>query len=450
MKPQLWLWLSLRLVSFLLVGLVLGLWIDRPFEGIAIVLAVVLARELWRLHGLQRWLLDGAGEPSPDGSGIWGDVLSLVARLQRRKQYHKHRLLRLLRELRRSTAAIPDGVVLLNPQAEILWFNRMAARLLQLRPRSDVGLRIENLVRQPAFVSYLHSGKYDKPVVVRAGAGGELYLNAQVVPYGAGQILLLVRDVTAQQRLEAMRKDFVANASHELRSPLTVIAGYLETLSQDMELDPQLAGPIREMRRQSSRMTAIIEDLLALSRLESDDQPAVGEPIAIAPLLEQLRRDVLARAGQQLDVQVQVEGASRLRGDPAQVHSAFSNLVDNAAKYTPAGGAITLRWREDAEGGHFSVRDTGIGIAAEHLPRLTERFYRVDPGRSRATGGSGLGLAIVKHVMQRHGGSLGIESEEGHGSTFSCHFPADRLVAGPQPEAPAARTGAHAGAAAAL
>jgi two-component system phosphate regulon sensor histidine kinase PhoR len=450
MKSPLWWWLLARLASVFAVGLLLGLWIGAPELGVAVVLGLVLMRELLRLRRLQLWLQAGAGEPAPDAGGIWGDVLSLVARLQRRKQYHKQRLLRLLRELRRSTAAIPDGVVLLNPQAEILWFNRMAAKLLQLRPRSDVGLRIENLVRQPAFVSYLRDAKYDKPVLVRAGAGGELYLKAQVVPYGTGQFLLLVRDVTAQQRLEAMRKDFVANASHELRSPLTVIAGYLETLSQDLELEPQLAGPVQEMRRQSSRMTAIIEDLLALSRLESDDQPALGEPIAIAPLLEHLRRDVLARAGQQLDVQVQVDGASRLRGDPAQVHSAFSNLVDNAAKYTPASGAITLRWWEDDEGGHFAVRDTGIGIGPEHLPRLTERFYRVDPGRSRATGGSGLGLAIVKHVMQRHDGSLAIESEEGRGSTFSCHFPPERLVEAADGELPAARTGAHAGAATAL
>jgi len=450
MKLSLWWWLAARIAGTLAFGLLVGLPFGHPAIGVAVVASVVLLRLMYLLRTTQRWLRGIDRAVAPEAGGAWGELVGLIARLQRRKQYHKRRLMRLLRELRRSTAAIPDGVVLLNPQAEILWFNRMAAKLLQLRPRSDVGLRIENLVRQPAFVDYLHSGTYDKPVIVRAGAGGDMYLNAQVVPYGTGQFLLLVRDVTAQQRLEAMRKDFVANASHELRSPLTVIAGYLETLSQDMELDPQLAGPIREMRRQSSRMTAIIEDLLALSRLESDDQPAVGEPIAIAPLLEQLRRDVLARAGQQLDVQVQVEGASRLRGDPAQVHSAFSNLVDNAAKYTPAGGAITLRWSEDAEGGHFAVRDTGIGIGPEHLPRLTERFYRVDPGRSRATGGSGLGLAIVKHVMQRHGGSLGIESEEGQGSTFSCHFPAERLLPAPGSGPSAARTGAHAGAAAAL
>jgi two-component system phosphate regulon sensor histidine kinase PhoR len=444
MKSPLWWWLLARLASVLVVGLLLGLWLGAPELGVAIVLGLVLLRELLRLRRLQAWLQAGAGEPSPDAGGIWGDVLSLVARLQRRKQYHKQRLLRLLRELRRSTAAIPDGVVLLNPQGEILWFNRMAARLLQLRPRGDVGLRIENLVRQPEFIRYLQGSAYDQPVVFRAGPAGELFLTAQVVPYGAGQRLMLVRDVTLQQRLEAMRKDFVANASHELRSPLTVIAGYLETLSQDEQLDPVLAGPINEMRRQSTRMTAIIEDLLALSKLEVEGEDVAIEPIDLAALLEHLRRDALARSSQALDVQVQCEPGAWLLGDPAQVHSAFANLADNAAKYTPAGGRVTLRWWQDDEGGHFSVQDTGIGIAAEHLPRLTERFYRVDPGRSRATGGSGLGLAIVKHVLQRHGGSLEVTSAEGRGSTFTCHFPLERLAS--HPDEPAVlRSASHNG-----
>jgi two-component system phosphate regulon sensor histidine kinase PhoR len=255
--------------------------------------------------------------------------------------------------------------------------------------------------------------------------------------------------VTLQQRLEAMRKDFVANASHELRSPLTVIAGYLETLSHDEQLDAALAGPIHEMRRQSTRMTAIIEDLLALSRLEAEGELVRGEPIDVPGLLEPMRRDALARANHALEVLVQADSQAWLLGDAAQVQSAFTNLADNAAKYTPAGGRVTLRWWQDAEGGHFAVHDTGLGIAAEHLPRLTERFYRVDPGRSRATGGSGLGLAIVKHVLQRHGGSLTITSTEGRGSTFTCHFPPERLLQ-PPAELPALRAASHPTAAAGI
>jgi two-component system phosphate regulon sensor histidine kinase PhoR len=307
----------------------------------------------------------------------------------------------------------------------------MAAQLLHLRGRGDVGLRIDNLVRRPEFIRYLRSGEYSSPVVVQASGVTEQHLHFQIVPYGAGQLLLLVRDVTRQAQLEAMRKDFVANASHELRSPLTVISGYLETLAQDETLEPALAAPIQEMRRQALRMNAVVQDLLELSRLEADDGSPTGVPIDVGALLLRLRSDLLARVGQPMEVQLQIETSDRLLGEEAQIHSAFGNLLENAAKYTPGGGQITMRWWRDTDGGHFAVRDTGIGIAPEHIPRLTERFYRVDAGRSRASGGSGLGLAIVKHVLQRHGARLQIESEEGQGSTFSCHFPGSRLLAAP-------------------
>jgi two-component system phosphate regulon sensor histidine kinase PhoR len=250
----------------------------------------------------------------------------------------------------------------------------------------------------------------------------------QLVPYGDGQKLLLVRDVTRQSQLEAMRKDFVANASHELRSPLTVVSGYLETLAADPTIDADLQHPLREMRRQAERMTGIVNDLLELSRLESDDGEVGGAPIDVAALLAVLRKDALSRPQPTSEVRVSIESDRQIIGDETQIHSAFSNLVDNAAKYTPADGRIELRWWVDDDGGHFAVTDTGIGIPSEHLPRLTERFYRVDAGRARATGGSGLGLAIVKHSLQRHGARLEIASIEGRGSTFTCHFPPRRLA----------------------
>jgi len=428
MSLSLWWWLAARVSAALVVGFLAGLPFGYPAIGVAVVAVAVLVRMLYLLRSTQRWLRGFNNAAPPDAGGAWGELIGLVARLQRRKQYHKRRLMRLLRELRRSTAAIPDGVVVLNPQGEILWFNRMAARLLHLRARTDVGLRIENLVRQPEFIRYMRSGEYTLPVVVSATIDKDLFLQIHLVPYGDGQSLMLVRDVTRAQRLEAMRKDFVANASHELRSPLTVIAGYLESLGQDPSLDPALAGPVAEMRRQSTRMTSIIEDLLSLSRLEAGDGAAERTPIDVVGLIELLHRDLGARLAQGTRVQVDITSTVRLLGDEAQIHSAFANLVDNAAKYTPQGGVITLRWSSDATGALFSVQDTGIGIGPEHIPRLTERFYRVDPGRSRATGGSGLGLAIVKHVLQRHGATLEITSSEGHGSTFSCHFPIDRLV----------------------
>jgi two-component system phosphate regulon sensor histidine kinase PhoR len=344
----------------------------------------------------------------------------------------------LLREFRESTAAMPDGVVLLNPEAEILWFNRTAGMLLGLHGRSDMGLRIENLVRQPEFVQYLRSGDYSVPVVVRTTSSTELFLALQLVPYGAGQLLLLVRDVTHQARLEAMRKDFVANASHELRSPLTVISGYLETLAADPGLEASLAAPLAEMQRQAQRMNAIVRDLLELSKLEASDREVVGDFIDVRALLAQLKKDVMARPVHPSQVTTSCEADEQLLGDEVLIHSAFSNLVDNAVKYTAVDGSISVRWWVDGAGGHFEVADTGIGISPEHIPRLTERFYRVDAGRSRATGGSGLGLAIVKHVLQRHGGSLEIVSAEGQGSRFICHFPPHRLRSSAQRIAAAA------------
>jgi two-component system phosphate regulon sensor histidine kinase PhoR len=422
-----WLSLTVRLSAGLAVGLALGFVFGVPWVGVAVVLAIALALQLLHLLRVLRWLQADQTELAPEQPGPWGHLIAMIVRLYRRKQFHKQRLLRLLRELRRSTAAMPDGVVVLNPQAEILWFNRTAARLLGFRGKTDFGLRIENLVRQPEFVRYLRGGQYATPVIVRSSVGTEQHLSLQIVPYGAGQLLVLVRDVTREARLEAMRKDFVANASHELRSPLTVISGYLETLTQDTEFDPALAGPLQEMRRQAQRMTSIVQDLIELSRLESSDTDAVSQPIDVVALMAQLRQDVLARPQHPAQVQVRADSRAMLLGEDIQIHSAFSNLVENAAKYTPPDGSVQIRWWTDEHGGHFSVTDTGIGIASEHIPRLTERFYRVDAGRSRATGGSGLGLAIVKHVLQRHGAQLSIESEEGHGSTFTCDFPRERL-----------------------
>ena len=430
MSASAWWGLLLRTLLLMLAAALVGLLTGHVGIAVALALAAVLLRQMYMLQRVLLWLRSDRADRVPDAGGAWGDVIGLIARLFRRKQYHKRRMRQLLRELRNSTAAIPDGVVMLNPAAEILWFNRSAAQLLHLRSPGDAGLRIDSLVRRPEFVNYLRGGDYRSPVVAPGGgASSEQHLHFQIVPYGAGQLLLMVRDVTREVRLEAMRKDFVANASHELRSPLTVISGYLETLSQDEGIDAALRGPLLEMRRQALRMTAIVQDLLELSRLEAADRVAEGEPIDVGELLARLRNDLLVRMPAALEVRLQVDSGARLRGEPAQLHSAFANLLDNAAKYTPAGGVLTVRWWSDEQGGHLAVTDTGIGIASEHLPRLTERFYRVDAGRSRASGGSGLGLAIVKHVLQRHGASLQIESEEGRGSTFTCHFPPTRLLA---------------------
>lgn len=409
------------------LGALVGLFVGHVWWGVVAALAVELGRQLANLHEFEDWLRRRNRRDPPDSGGLWGDVVSLVSRLHRRKQFHKQRILRLFRELRRSTASMSDGVIALNAAREILWFNRKAGELLGLRRKTDFGIHLASLVRVPEFARYLEKGEFGTSLRIPPRIGEPTCLEFQGAPYGDGQLFLLVRDVTRQENLETMRKDFVANASHELRSPLTVIAGYLETLALDGELPADVRMPIIEMRRQAERMTAIVADLLELSRLEATDEQVVGQPIDVGALLAILKKDLLARgAAQQIDIRI--ESADGLMGDPGLVQSAFWNLADNAAKYTPPGGLIVLRWWTDELGGHFAVSDTGPGIPAEHLPRLTERFYRVDPGRARDTGGSGLGLAIVRHVLQRHGAELRIESIEGRGSTFSCHFPPLRMV----------------------
>jgi len=438
--PAVWFLLA-RLGAAVLAGLAVGALLGRPFAGIAFALAAALAWQLMNLFWLDAWLRDRANRSPPDVSGVWGDVVSQVVRLHRRKRFHKQRLLELFRELRRSTAAMPDGVIILNAQWEIVWFNRMAGRLLGLRRRVDDGMALTNLVREPALARYLHAAEFAEPQVIARGEP-RVHLSFQVVPYGREQRLMLVRDVSRQVALESMRKDFVANASHELRSPLTVVTGYLETLLQDEQLDPALRAPLSEMQRQTRRMNGIVSDLLDLSKLDADDREVEGEPIDVVALCAVLRKDILARPSHP-EVQLEMASSARLSGNAAEIHSAFSNLADNAAKYTPASGRVRLSWQLDADGSaRFSVEDTGPGIAPEHLPRLTERFYRVDEGRSRDAGGSGLGLAIVKHVMQHHGATLEVQSTPGVGSRFSCVFPQRRVLGGARGEdlPPAIRT----------
>ena len=431
MQPatQAWGFAAARLLGTVAIGCGVGWLFGNPWVGLAGALALHLGWVLVYLFRLEWWLRHRSYADPPDPGGVGGEIIAQIVRLHRRKRFHKQRFVQLMRQLQRSTAALPNGVVILNAQREIVWFNRMAARLLNLRRTGDLGMRIENLLREPEFVRYLARNDLSNPVVIRQTTPADSYLSLQVVPYGDGQLLLLVSDVSRQMRLEAVRRDFVANASHELRSPLTVISGYLETLSQDPALDSDLKGPVAEMRRQAERMTGIIRDLLELSRLEETGEALGGEPIDVAALLALLRKDTVARPVHPRDIRVQVESDAQLIGDEPEIHSAFSNLVDNAAKYTPAEGSLEMRWWVDDDGGHFAVSDTGMGIPAEHIPRLTERFYRVDAGRSRSTGGSGLGLAIVRHVLQRHGATLEVQSTLGSGSTFTCHFPPERIRA---------------------
>jgi two-component system, OmpR family, phosphate regulon sensor histidine kinase PhoR len=399
------------------------------------VLAVVLLGyacvQIWNFLRLEHWLRQRRVLPPPDISGPWGEVVAVASRIYRRKQHHKARVTGLLREFRRLTAAMPEGAVLLGPEHEILWFNQRAGEWLNLRRKRDFGIRIENLVRHPDFVGYMSAEHTAAGVVVKdvGGSGRSLAFHAIRSGDASERQLLIVRDVSREVRVESLRKDFVANASHELRSPLTVISGYLDALSDDEKLDPTWNTPVLEMRRQAERMSGIINDLLELSKLETGERTQDEQPVDVAGMLALLRKDVLAHEQRPRHVHLKLDSDAFLLGAETELHSVVSNLVSNAVKYTPSEGEIEMRWWVDDAGGHIAVRDTGVGIAPEHIPRLTERFYRVDEGRARSMGGSGLGLAIVKHALQRHDATLSVESREGKGSTFTCHFPKARVLA---------------------
>ncbi len=307
MAASAWSFALARLVGVLLAAALLG-WLTGYLElSVITVLAGYLVLNFMRLHQLERWLKHRRTQEPPDFHGVWGDVVALVMRIYRRKQYHKQRIVQVFREFRRMTTAVPDGIVVLGPEREIQWFNRNAARLLALRRKVDFGQRIENLIRQPDFVRYLDRGDYAMPVVVRAVFDSEVHLALHLIAYCAGQRLLIVRDVTREIRLEAMRKDFVANASHELRSPLTVIAGYVDTLADDHGLDPSWRAPLEEMRRQADRMRAVVDDLIELSRLEASGAEAGEDAVDVAGMLSLLRREAMAQTERPREVSLKVE-----------------------------------------------------------------------------------------------------------------------------------------------
>jgi two-component system phosphate regulon sensor histidine kinase PhoR len=428
---QAWSFALVRLTAAIAVAVLIGVITGDLALWLTIVLGGILAWQFFNLFRLQRWLKLRAHEEPPDLGGVWGDVIAIINRIYRRKQFHKRRVTQQFREFRRLSAALPDGVVLLSENREIRWFNRKAAELLSLRRKVDVGLPISNLVRDPEFAAYLQRPGAAQGVVIRVQSG-EAWLALFVIPAGP-QFLMLVRDVTREVRLEQMRKDFVANASHELRSPLTVISGYLDELADDPGIGAEWREPVADMRRQALRMREIVEDLIELSRLEASTDEAPMAAVDVPALLERLVREARATAADVPRFELDVDHGCALRGSESELHSIASNLISNAVKYTPADGTVAIRWGRVGGGAALTVRDTGIGIAAEHLPRLTERFYRVDRARARSKGGSGLGLSIVKHALQRHGGRLEIESREGRGSTFTAHFPGRRLLARPAP-----------------
>jgi two-component system phosphate regulon sensor histidine kinase PhoR len=426
--PKVWTWTLLRYGVALVAGGVVGYLYDRPIPGILIVALGLLVWQLYNLYRLERWLAVGKIAEIPDGDGVWPPVFAKIQFIKGKVKRRGKRFRKLVKDLRASTEAFPDGGVILNARHEIINYNQAARLLLGLKNRRDRGQRIENLLRYPDFVDYLNRPGERQAVDIPSPAGGDTWLSCRLIPYGPEQTLLLIRDVSQRVKIERVRRDFVANASHELRSPLTVIMGYLDALAEDERVPGGWKQPISVMQDQAVRMRRLVEDLLQLSRLESGQSVPKDQVVDVASLVSAARKEALALPEHPEAIEIELQSPANLLGEETELQSVVSNLVANAVRYTPREGEITIRWSVDAEGGHLAVQDTGIGISEEDIPRITERFYRADGGRARQRGGTGLGLAIVKYALRRHDAELEIRSRLGQGSTFVCHFPRDRLA----------------------
>jgi len=412
-----------RLVLILAAAGVVGLAVGRPTLGLLVGTGAYLAWQMRNLMRLERWLRKGRRIHPPQSQGLWEVVFDNLYQLQRRHRQRRQRLAALLRRFKESANAMPDATVVLRGQGEMQWWNLSATRYLGLRWPQDEGQRIANLLRHPEFSAFVREADYQRAIKVPSPVDERMVLEVRIVPYGDNQRLLLARDVTRLHRLETMRRDFVANISHELRTPLTVIQGLAETLAEYGATDAdELRHSLDMVQQQTRRMGRLVDDLLLLSRLETGERPPETQVINVPVLLQGLADEARTLSGGKHTVELDVDEGLRVRGDENELRSAFSNLVSNAIKYTPDGGRIRISWFQRSREACMSVRDTGIGIPPHHIPRLTERFYRVDGGRSSSAGGTGLGLAIVKHVLSRHQGHLAIDSQPEKGSTFTCVF----------------------------
>lgn len=422
--------MALHVALYVAAGLSLGAVFAHAILGGLLALLLYVGLQLRQLARLYAWLVAPNRHVLPDADGIWGEVFDLLIDMQRKNRKRKKRLASMLAEFQASTAALPDGAVVLGDHGAISWFNTAAVQLLGLRAPQDLGIRISNLIRYPSFTEFFDRGEFEQEVEAPSPVNRKRLLSLRIIPYGNDQKLLIVRDISERRQLEAARRDFVANASHELRTPLTVLRGYLDL----MDMDAQDAGPLAiwrdpvvEMRNQALRMETLVNDMLKLARLEAD-RAAMRDELLQAPML--IRRAIeeakaVSKGAHRFEHDIDTNAL--LIGGEVEFYSIIINLITNAVRYTPEGGVIRINWQHGDEGVRFAVADTGIGIASDDIPRLTERFYRVDVGRSRASGGTGLGLSIVKHALEAFDSQLGIESEPGVGSTFFCRFPPHRV-----------------------
>ncbi len=418
--------LALLLLSLLLWAIAGALPAALFFAG-SLLMNLVL--HLRQLAALDHWLADSEQRVMPEGSGLWEEVFARLSRMVRKHRKERVRRIAALQHMEQATAALPEGVTILDKADRIEWCNPLAEQHFGLDDVRDIGQQITYLARQPEFVQYLAQHDFSETLVLRGARQGGLTLSIKLIPYGGNKKLLISRDITHLERIETMRRDFVANVSHELRTPLTVVNGFVETLCDMPNLENDAARrALQLMAEQTQRMQRLVEDLLTLSRLDNALNALQEENVDVCALLRTLHQEGLSLSAGQHALQLELASDGTLLGNTEELRSAFGNLVSNAIRYTPPGGEIVLRWQAQGDEIVFSVRDGGIGIAPQHIPRLTERFYRVDHSRSRETGGTGLGLAIVKHVANRHQARLEISSEEGRGSTFSMVFPAKRRV----------------------
>lgn len=389
---------------------------------------VVIGWHLHQLAQLARWADEPVDSPVPEGRGTWALAYAALYRRVRLRSARQRDTQLALHRFVSGAQALPEGVVVLDATDRIQWANNRARQHFGLDLEQDLQAPIVNLVRHPLFVKYLAEGDYGEPVVIASTRDGVITLSLQIVPFGVEEKLLMSRDVTQLEAVARMRRDFIANVSHELKTPLTVLAGFIETLT-DVQLDArQTKRCLALMQEQATSMQRLVEDLLTLSTLESDQNPVHETAFAIVPLLLELSAEAKALSRGKHEITLDIVDAAEIIGGRDELRSAFANLVSNAVRYTPEGGRIALEWTIRDGRGEFSVADTGIGIAEEHIARLTERFYRIDRSRSRATGGTGLGLAIVKHVLIRHQAELNIESQPGRGSRFTVRLPGQRVV----------------------
>lgn len=395
----------------------------------ALALFVRWAFFLSQLAKLDYWLDDPHERRVPDGVGLWEDVFARLNKLVRLQRSEREQGAAALRHMEQATSALPEGVAILDEADHIEWCNRLAEEHFGLDGGRDVGQQITYLARQPEFVQYLTVRDFSEPLILRDSRQDGLILSVKLIPYSANKKLLISRDITRFERIETMRRDFVANVSHELRTPLTVVNGFVETLDDMPSLDNDMARrALKLMGEQTQRMGHLVDDLLTLSKLDNALNALQEESVEVTGLLRTLYEEGKSLSDGKHALRLELDSDCSLQGNGGELHSAFGNLISNAIRYTPQGGEIVLRWQEQDGKPTFSVKDSGLGIAPQHIPRLTERFYRVDHSRSRETGGTGLGLAIVKHVANRHQAKLEIISEEGRGSTFSIVFPPKRRL----------------------